>query len=153
MFKSVLCRILTFLVICVFALVLSKDCQRSEVKQGCTVDHGHAQCETWDLASGILGLPTCTTRIPFSLLPNPDDKRQYITINLGHANFTHLANLTELSVVANQSTYDRFDIWMYSYSGLFLCEPSLQNLHTLRIKVRHNEELSQFTNLRVCSVN
>ena len=68
MFQSVLLTASALLVICVFNVVKSEDCQRSEVKHGCIVEHGHAQCESWDLVSGIHGLPACTTRITFSLI-------------------------------------------------------------------------------------
>ena len=131
-------RVLTFWVICVFALVDSKDCQRNEVEQGCTVDHGHAQCESWDLVSGIHGLPSCTTKITFSLIPNPDDERQYVTkIYLGDVNFTHLANLTEFCMVTNQSTYDHFRLWLgeRAPSGLPYGLLTLGNhVHILRLK-------------------
>ena len=143
MFKSVLCRVLTFLVICVFALVVSKDCQRNEVMQGCTVDHGHAQCESWDLVSGIHGLPSCTTRITFSLTPDPNDEIQYrYNIWLGNVNFSHLANLTELSVVTNQSAYNHFQLCLDESAPSVL--HSLGNLHILRLKVRHLEWFGLF---------
>ena len=111
MFKSVLCNVLSCLMVCVFTVVESKNCQRNEVKQGCTVNYGHAQCESWDLVSGIHGLPACTTAITFSLIPSPNADRQQPThIQLSDVRFSHLANLSELSVITNRSTFGHFQL-------------------------------------------
>ena len=143
--KSVLCSVLACLMVCVFTIVESNDCQRNESNQLCTVDHGHAQCESWDLVSGIHGLPACTTRITFSLIPNPDaDRQQPSHIQLSDVNFSHLANLTELSVITNRSTFGHFQLVL---NGTLAALPSLGNLHILRLKVMHHEDFKLSTKL------
>ena len=133
MFKSVLRNVLACLMICVFTVVESNDCRRHELNQLCTVDHGHAQCESCDLVSGIHGLPACTTRITFSLIPNQTDDKQHPThIQLSDANFSHLANLSELSVITNRSTYGHFQLVL---NGTSAALPLLGSLHILRLKV------------------
>ena len=142
MFQTVLWNVSVVLVIYVFTLVKSEDCQRNEVKEGCTVDHGHAQCESWDLGRGINGLPACTTRITFSLVPGKDDNEQYETgIHLGNVSFSHILNLTELSVVTNRRYYDLFQLYGFESPALL----SLESLRILQLKVRQwqMDELSQ----------
>ena len=154
MFQSVVYN--TFLVICVFKLVVSEDCQRDEVKQGCIVEHGHAQCESWDLAAAVHGLPACIRKITFSLTPNPGDESPYITyMQLSYINFNHLANLTELSVIANWSSYGHFRLVVNGSYALY----SLQNLHILRLKVMQDEihelsetDINMYSNLKQLEV-
>ena len=141
MFKSVLCNVLACLMVCVFTTVESNDCNHNESNQLCTVDHGHAQCESWDLVSGIHGLPACTTRITFSLIPNPND--DFTIIQLSDVNFSHLANLTELSVITNRSTFDHFELVM---NGISAAVTSLGSLHILRLKVLQAEVTKLPTN-------
>ena len=78
-----------------FVLIVSGSelCERHEVIQGCRVDNGHAQCEAWDLAASILGLPTCTTRITYSLLTDPQyiNVTSYKWMELQNINFSRLA--------------------------------------------------------------
>ena len=137
MFKSILCSVLACLMVCVFTIVESNDCQSYASNQLCSVDHGHAQCESWDLMSGIHGLPACTTRITFSLIPNPNADRQQPThIQLTDVNFSHLANLTEISVVTNRSTYGHFQLVL---NGTSAALSSFGNLHILRLKVMHRK--------------
>ena len=142
MFQSIVWNVSVVLVIYVLSLVKSEDCQRNEVKQGCTVDHGHAQCESWDLGKGINGLPPCTTRITFSLAPGKDDNEQYETaVSLSDANFSHLSNLTELSVVTSRRYYDHIKLYVNESAAL----RSLGSLHILELKVMQGtiDELPQ----------
>ena len=144
MFKSVLCDVVACWMVCVFTIIESNDCQRNESNQLCTVDHGHAQCESWDLVSGLHGLPACTTRITFLLKPNQTDDRNVTHIQLSDVNFSHLANLTELSVITNRSTYRYFQLVL---NGTSAALPSLGSLHILRLKVMQPEVLKLPTKL------
>ena len=141
MFQTVLWHVSVALVICVFTLVKSEDCQTNEVKQGCTVDNGHAQCESWDLASivsRIHGLPACTTKITFLLVPKTSENNyNEVGIYLMNANFSHLSNLTELSVLVNRKYYDNFRLHVHQSDALH----SLASLRTLRLKVKQEKVL------------
>ena len=53
-------------------VALDDPCNRQEVKQGCSVNQGHALCASWNFSSSIHGLPSCTTGITFSLLADPN---------------------------------------------------------------------------------
>ena len=145
LFKPVLCNVVASLMVCVFTIIESNDCQRNESKQLCTVDHGHAQCESFDLVSGIHGLNACTTRITFLLIPNQTDDRQHLThIQLGDINLSHLTNLTELSIITNRSTYRYFQLVL---NGTSAALPSLRSVHILRLKVMQPEVLQLPTEL------
>ena len=85
----------------------SELCERHEVIQGCRVDNGHALCEAWDMAASIHGLPTCTTRITFSLLADPQHihTTQFKSIELRNINFGRLTRLQELLISTNYEDY------------------------------------------------
>ena len=116
----------------------SELCKRHEVIQGCIVDNGHAQCEAWDLAASIQGLPTCTTRITYSLLTDP----QYINvtrfkwIELQYINFSRLTGLQELSISTNYKNYSHIRISMDSPTMVNI----MPNIKVLRLKVLRNWE-------------
>ena len=108
----------------------SELCERHEVIEGCRVDNGHAQCEAWDLAASIHGLPTCTTRITFSLLANP----QYINIHrfklirLWKIDFGRLNGLQELSISTNYLNYSHVRIYM-NKPAIVKMMPNIRVLH------------------------
>ena len=90
-----------------------------------------------DLVNIIHGLPACTTRVTFSLIPSPKDNQEHPShIQLSDVNFSHLANLTELSVITNRSTYGYFQLVL---NGTSAAQISLRNLHILRLKVLQPE--------------
>ena len=119
----------------------SELCERHEVTQGCTVDNGHAQCEAWDLAASIQELPTCTTRITYSLLSDP----QYINvtsfkqIEFQNINISRLTGLQELSISTNYKNYSHIRIDMHTTA----VGKIMPNVKVLRLKVsRHWEYMT-----------
>ena len=102
MFPSVKYGVVLYVLLLVVGLsaadVGSEQCERPETEHGCTVDNGHAHCEFWDLAASIRGLPTCTTRITFSLTRDP--KQNLMTVD-----FSNLTNLEALWLYTKQDNY------------------------------------------------
>ena len=72
MYQLVVLNVLSLMLVRGQTVGTDDSCNRQEVKQGCRVDQGHAVCESWNLTSSIHGLPSCTTRITFSLLVEPN---------------------------------------------------------------------------------
>ena len=111
----------------------SKLCERYEVIEGCRVDNGHAQCEAWDLAASIHGLPTCTTNITFSLLANPHyiNIERYSQIWWGNIDFDRLTELQELSISTNYGNYSHVRLYINSPAVVKM----MPNIKVLRLKV------------------
>ena len=116
------------------------------------MDHGYAQCKSWDVVSSIRGLPVCTTKITFSLIPNTSDKKRYqVRISLTDIDFTHLSNLTELLVFTDHRYYDRLSLRVQKSASLL----SLESLRSLQLKVMHGlirelpiHDVDMFSNLK-----
>ena len=110
-------------------------CNRQEVKQGCSVDQGHALCESWDIAYSIHGLPSCTTRITFSLLADPHliNKTTWVTTKFHDVNFRNLPRLYEFSIEANQTSYPFVQLQIDGAKTF----KHLTNVTILRMKVDH----------------
>ena len=110
----------------------SELCDRHEAVQGCVVDNGHAQCEAQDLAASIHGLPTCTTRITFSLLADHQyiNIQKYRRIYLWHIDFRLFTGLQELSISTNYGNYSHIMLYMYSSVVVNM----MPNIKVLRLK-------------------
>ena len=104
-------------------------CNRREVVQGCSLENGHALCESWNLSSSINELPSCTKRITFSLLADPSliNKTRLVKTNLHDANFSNLPSLHEFSIEANRKNYP-FVRLLVAGSPTFEYLPKVTNL-------------------------
>ena len=111
------CFILLFIVIITDGISASVTdvrtaCDIVQAEYGCTVSDGHAQCEGWNMAASITGLPACTKKITFSLLANPHfvNVTRFAIFNLSDVDFSHLHMLEELLIFTNRKNYARIRI-------------------------------------------
>ena len=113
-------------------------CERHEVTEGCRVDNGHAQCEAWDMAASIHGLPTCTTRITFSLLADPQylGITRFTGIDVLNIDFGRLTGLIELSISTNCGNYSHVRLFANSSETVKM----MPSIKVLRLKVKHAHE-------------
>ena len=94
---------------CILSLLLAEqtvaeECQQ-EVQQGCKVDYGHAQCESWNLAASLHILPPCITSMTFSLIANQSLFGRDNWLHLKEVNFSRFQNLKELELYTNPSNH------------------------------------------------
>ena len=128
---------------------VAEECQQ-EAQQGCKVDAGHAQCESWNISASIHSLPRCITSMTFSLIKDPSYLRQYDYIELNEINFNQFKNLEELELNTNHGNYSHIFLVQDSKSLV-----SLKKINILRFRVMHyyNIELNKlnhnmYSNLR-----
>ena len=118
----------------IFAAVLSitvsanNECTYTKDTQiGCTVDRGHAVCESRDLYASVRGIPACTTWITLSLQKlDPNFHPDWILI------FSVLQNLPQiekLSITVNQEKYETI-LFMDVDQWITLRFPKLKILQT-----------------------
>ena len=138
------CDNIIVLLLFVLTVSESEQCERHEAIHGCTVDSGHAHCESWDLAASIQGLPSCTTRITFSLLADPQyiDVKRFRRKYLLNANFSHLNGLEELSISSNHKNYSHVQIFVDSQVAVKV----MPNIKVLRLKVMQSLEVMHAAN-------
>ena len=156
--KNTRSTMLRLVVYCMLSLLLveqtvAEECQQ-EAQQGCKVDDGHAQCESWNISASIHSLPPCITSLIFSLIKDPHYLRQYDYIELNEINFNQFKNLEELELNTNHGNYSHIFLVQDSKSLV-----SLKKISILRFRVMHyyNIELNKrnhnmYSNLRYLKI-
>ena len=88
------------------------DCTYTKDTQtGCTVDRGHAVCESRDLLASVRGIPVCATWITLSF--QELDSHTYLNWRSVVTFFPSLPQLENLSITVQQDSYMRLGtIWM-----------------------------------------
>ena len=140
---------------CMLSLLLAdqtvaEECQQT-AQQGCTVNNGHAQCESWNLTASINMLPLCITSITFSLIKNPSSRPSLVHVKLNEANFKQFTNLEELEIYTNHGNYSYTEL-VARESSAFV---SLKNIKVLRLRLLHfpvgnvnKNSLNMYSNLK-----
>ena len=147
MFRLVLyCVLFLFLV----EQTVTEGCQQ-EAQQGCKVTDGHAQCESWNLSASIHNLPPCTTRITFSLIPNPSFYGRYVLVQFNEANFSRLTNLQDLELYTNHGNHSHVRLVVTESTAL----ASLKHVNILRFRMLQDSigelndaNLNMYSNLK-----
>ena len=97
-----------------------------DTQTGCTVDRGHAVCESRDLYASVHGIPACTTWITFSLQKIDFD----ININWESifANLSSLPQLERLSITVQQDKYNKINMQLFEDRWIPMYFPKLEIL-------------------------
>ena len=133
----------------VFILISAKDecTYTKDTQTGCTVDRGHAVCESRDLNASVRGIPSCTTWITLSL------QKLNLTIapdwKLFFASLQSLPQLEKLSITVSRGKYELVPRVMLEDQDPHLNLPNLKVLQLNAECVLRYEPTTSFQLLQV----
>ena len=140
---------------CMLSLLLAEqtvaeECQQT-AQQGCTVNNGHAQCESWNLTASIYSLPPCVTSITFSLIKTPRNLVPIDHVVLKEADFKQFKHLQELELYTNHGNHSYTELVARESSALV----SFKHIKVLRFRLMHfplgnlnKDNLNMYSNLK-----
>ena len=121
---STTCSILAALFMVIVAV--NDECTYTkDTQNGCTVDRGHAVCESRDMHTSVRGIPACATWITLSLQKLEGQDTNWISIL---ASLQSLPQLQKLSITVNQDKYESIPLVWLKNQNISLKFPKLQIL-------------------------
>ena len=139
---------------CMLSLLLAEqtvaeECQQ-DAQQGCKVDDGHAECKSWNLAASLHILPSCITRMTFSLIANQSLFGRDHWLHLKEVKFSRFTNLKKLELYTNHGNHSL--VWLYVDESTALDSLKTTSIKVLRFRMLQdrlsNYWLNMYRNLK-----